>query len=238
MPSGSSSISDGDDLLRQHWASLESTLATDHRFGSSETLAGYHKPGTARVYTGLSSALSATNLPTDVEEGRVFAELDTGKLYLLGASAQTCFSPGVGAFNVKDTLQSLVFGDNQATFDAQYADVTPNDSDTWITISGATLTVPSGASGYYLLQADVFKPYGFSSSFSDAAYVQINILKNGLTQSGFAPAVVRSLTTQEHIYQSGIVPLKSGDSISLRMSNYTTATITTVTAWLHGTKVG
>ena len=62
MPSGSSSISDGDDLQRQHWTSLESTLATDHRFGSSETLAGYHKPGTARVYTGLSSALSATFL--------------------------------------------------------------------------------------------------------------------------------------------------------------------------------
>lgn len=238
MPSGSSSIADGDDLLRQHWNSLESTIGQEHAFSSTATLAGYHKPGSARVYTGLSSALSADNLPTDVEEGRLFTELDTGRLFLLGASAQTCISQGIGAFSYKDGSLDIAVGINPAIFDTEYANVAPVSGDDWLTPSGATLTVPSGASGFYFVVASVAKPFGLPSDLSVTDELQIDVQRNGSSVPGLTHGEMKSRTTEEAITIQGIIAFKSQDSISVRLSNTWDTTILSTYVNLIGHKVG
>ena len=48
QPSGTSLVSQGDDLMRQHWGSLEDTIEEEHNFTNKPTVAGVHKPGVGR----------------------------------------------------------------------------------------------------------------------------------------------------------------------------------------------
>lgn len=85
MPSGSSSIQHGDDLLRSDKSVLEATLNTEHYF-SGDTLsaasAGVHRLGSARVFVGSSSAVSGVG-----HEGRLMYATDTQDLHYLGVGA-------------------------------------------------------------------------------------------------------------------------------------------------------
>ena len=84
MPSGTSLISEGDDLMRQHWGSLQSLLQDEHFMVDSKTSAGIHKQGTARIFAGPVSAISA--MPASTDSGRLFLEYDTGNLMHIGGA--------------------------------------------------------------------------------------------------------------------------------------------------------
>lgn len=92
MPSGVSRKSDGDDLMRQHWRSLSSTISTEHHFLDSTKSAGIHRKGSARVFVQTSppsgSADRDGRLWLDSAKSRLWS-LRTGstKSHLLGGAA-------------------------------------------------------------------------------------------------------------------------------------------------------
>ena len=87
MPSGTSDVAHGDNLMRQHQNSLEITLEEEHYFADSPTSAGIHKAGASRISYG-----DLASLKTTPEEGRTFYAVDDESLYFTGASATTKLS--------------------------------------------------------------------------------------------------------------------------------------------------
>jgi len=84
MPSGTSRKSDGDDLMRQHWRSLDSTVSTEHYMSDSVTSAGIHKKGSARAYVQAAAPTSSLD-----RDGRIWLDSATSRSYVLRDSART-----------------------------------------------------------------------------------------------------------------------------------------------------
>ena len=108
----------------------------------------------------------------------------------------------------------------------------------WITLSGATVTVPSGCSGFFRVTADMYKPGGFNQNLDTTHYLQLKVLRNGVPVNGMNVTATKSLTTVERITQEGIIAAKSGDSLSVRISSTTNDTYTGVVGFFMGHKVG
>lgn len=235
MPSGSSSIADGDDLLRQHWTSLQSLIESEHYMTDSLTSAGLHKLGSARGYADVSSRKSVTNVPAGTRDGRLFLELDTGRIHALGPSQITAFTQGYGAFDVYDSV--LASGaDVPAVFEGEYLDIAPN-SEQWISGSGTTLTVPSGCSGYYQFVATLnFGQTGAPYYFWSGEGLTMRIKKNGINIGGANVTYSSGLSGQQ-LFLIGSDAWKSKDSISLHLET-SANTSTNVAIRFMGHKVG
>lgn len=84
MPSGTSRKSDGDDLMREHWRSLDSTWTTEHYFSDSRKSAGIHKKGSARAYVATTPPASSLD-----RDGRIWLDSANSDIYLLRDSGRT-----------------------------------------------------------------------------------------------------------------------------------------------------
>ena len=84
MPSGTSRKSDGDDLMRQHWRSLESSIEEEHHFTSESTRAGIHRKGSAKAFVQTSPPASGAD-----RDGRIWLDSANSDIYLLRDSGRT-----------------------------------------------------------------------------------------------------------------------------------------------------
>lgn len=188
MPSGTSLISEGDDLMRQHWGSIQSLVQDEHYFNDSLSSAGIHKPGSARVFFGPSSALSTSGASTN--DGRLYLESDTGNLMHVGSGVTVTRVTNSGgvclATSYTDSNNVLGFdsgGDNKNN--CGFANIAsewgPHSTSTWGVISASSIryvTVPSNLSGYFAItyncQLAETPLYGTGSD-----HIFLNIIKNG-----------------------------------------------------------
>lgn len=115
MPSGTSRKSDGDDLMRQHWGALGSTLTEEHHFTDSTASAGIHKKGSARAY--VKSTVSAAGLDRD---GKIWLDSANSHLYVLRGSSITnrvSVSPNEQAVHYSwDSRAAIAVGEQLVTF--------------------------------------------------------------------------------------------------------------------------
>ena len=224
MPSGTSLISEGDDLMRQHWGSIQSLVQDEHYFNDSLTSAGLHKAGSARVFYGPSSAMSAVGAGTD--DGRLYLESDTGNLMHVGQAATRANYGGgvclVTSFTDTNPVLGEIIGGG-TNDDTRYASIAaewgPSSGDTWGVVSDSSLkyvTVPSGLSGYfaitYLTQIDG----GIHIDSSGADNIFVNVMKNGLSVYTAMYGEDGSATTTHNINLNYILAAKSDDSIRVR----------------------
>lgn len=153
-PSGSSLISDGDDLLRQHWTSLESSWNEEHFFNQSgsDTSAGIHQMGSARGYMAPSSALSASNSNSS---GRLFWATDTAQLHVLGASSTSEVARGVTE-GARASTQSAGAGVQDTWTTVEFEDEERDQGDFFDSSATTGLfAVPSGGAGLYQMNATI-----------------------------------------------------------------------------------
>jgi hypothetical protein len=219
MPSGVSLISEGDDLLRQHWRSIQSTLNTEHFFSDSATSAGIHKPGSARVFHDVASRLSAPGTKDD--DGRLFYAHDTNDLYHVGQSVQRINSGGV-CLGV-DQTPAVVLGDisvkDRGVFTSIEQEWGPLSTSTWGALSDSSLRrvqVPSDLSGYFQLNYAVQLTTGVLLNSTGADQIFINVMKNGnsiYTAKMGPPVSARTLFSWSLNY---VVAAKSGDTLTVR----------------------
>jgi len=221
MPSGTSLISEGDDLLRQHWDSLDTTIVEEHYFNDSAASAGIHKPGSARVFYGPASATSAVGASTD--DGRLYLESDTGNLYQVG-QAQTRANYGGGVCVASpDGGQYVVIGDvsfkNRGIYSSIINQWGPLSTDTWAVLSDSSLrlvTVPSNLSGYFAIQYDVQSTNGILVNSSGADKIFINVVKNGLSVYTATTGPLVSARTLLNLTLNYVLAAKAGDTINVR----------------------
>lgn len=175
MPSGSSLRAQGDDLMREHWASLQSTWLEEHYFSDSSSSAGIHKPGSARIYTGTASQVSAPGATDD--EGRLMYVPATNQIHVLGESATTAVTrrPFVGA-GVFVSVGSIGFTSATAspvTFNAERFNVGsvatggPSGS-TW-------LKVPTGEAGVYQVNGTLSISADSTLGAGNEAYLEMRV---------------------------------------------------------------
>jgi hypothetical protein len=217
MPSGTSLISEGDDLMRQHWGSLQSGIQDEHFFNDSLTSAGIHKQGSARIFAGPVSAISA--MPASTDSGRLYLEYDTGNLMHIGG-AVTRANYGGGVCITQSGGKSI--GDfankERAVYDVIAADWGPASTDTWAVLSGGScrhVTVPSNLSGFFQINYDAqYDEVTLNSSGADQVF--INVMKNAKSvytaRYGPGPSnnSIRSVTLNY------ILAARSGDTIRIR----------------------
>ena len=246
MPSGTSLISEGDDLMRQHWGSIQSLVQDEHYFNDSLSSAGIHKPGSARIFVGPSSAMSAVGATTD--DGRLYLEEDTGNLMHVG-QAVTRANYGGGVCLATDyTDSNPVLGDiigGGTNDDARYASIAaewgPASGDTWGIVSNSSIkyvTVPSNLSGYFAVNFNTQLAEGAAIYGTGAHHVFINVQKNGLSVYTADYGDNSSDITTFNINLNYILAAKSGDSIRVRAWHDDQAAGTSGTNQLSIFKVG
>jgi hypothetical protein len=85
QPSGASLLRDADDMLRSDKSILQATLQQEHYFtDGSANSAGEHKLGSARIYSGASSAVSSSG-----QSGRLMWDETNSQLVALHAATST-----------------------------------------------------------------------------------------------------------------------------------------------------
>lgn len=101
-PSGASLLRDFDDLYRSDKSILEASLLEEHYWQDGSTAsAGRHKLGSARIYSGASSEVSATG-----EKGRLMWDETNTQLVALHAATTTRL-PGLAAANTWSGAQTF-----------------------------------------------------------------------------------------------------------------------------------
>lgn len=220
MPSGTSLISEGDDLMRQHWGSLQSGIQDEHFFNDSLTSAGIHRQGTARIFAGPVSAISA--MPASTDSGRLYLEYDTGNLmHIGGAVTRANYGGGVCLSNTNNG--NLVLGDatykDEGVFSTIEQEWGPASADTWTVLSDSScrrVDVPSNLSGYFSINYNVQLEAGVRIDSAGADNLYINVMKNSnsvYTANIGAPASVNTLLA---FGLNFVLGAKAGDTIAVR----------------------
>lgn len=156
IPSGTSRIRDGDDIIRSDKSILQAALNEEHYFdpqnSASSASGGIHRKGSARIYTGTRSQVSGGSADAD---GRLMWATDTESLHLLtSSSASTAhwgkFPPGIVIRPTgvqTESANSALFFNGSATYQS------PGNS--FYTSGGNTsvFTIPSNHSGLYEINA-------------------------------------------------------------------------------------
>lgn len=106
LPSGSSQIRQSDNQFRSHQSILEATLNEEHYFAStaSNTSAGQHQLGSARVFSGAVSSVS-----TRADTGRLMWTTDARQLFHVGHGSIDTI-PSIGTINEWLSRQSFSGG--------------------------------------------------------------------------------------------------------------------------------
>jgi len=216
IPSGTSSIANGDDEIRSMKSILQAAWEDEHYFtdGSSSS-AGEHKLGSARVYSGGVSSVSTA--------------ADTGRL-MWTTDAEQLFHVGHGSINTLPSLGTTNTFLSQQSFDAGIlaSDVTARDY-----VSASTVTATdSHVSRVIASQVSTPSITGLNaisaSTITATSLMHANTLEVGSGSSTLA--LVLSLTTQLSkqtigTQESAILQIKndsgitSGDALSLGIGN-------------------
>jgi len=139
MPSGTSLVSEGDDLMRQHQESLENTIEEEHYFTDSVTSAGIHKKGSGKAFCADLSALS-TSGADDV--GRLFYAVDNESLHILGESGTTKVAGSQQGGDVRSVLSSTYGWYISSVTSTIFQDVHQYK---WVNSSGNPMTFRDGS---------------------------------------------------------------------------------------------
>lgn len=177
IPSGSSEIRKGDDLLRSHWSILEATLEEEHFFAAdnSGASAGIHRPGSSRISYGNGPA------PTTSDEGRLFYDVDDDQLVVQGSSATTPVGAGVTG-NIAG--QFRLSGDSIGASDGGIIHWDEEVYDADGMHGGSNPHVSLNAGGKYVLNAQV----RFAEAISDNVRVEIQPGAGGILLGGQSAA--------------------------------------------------
>jgi hypothetical protein len=199
QPSGSSSIRQGDDLIRADKVLVQSVLADEHYFdgtSASSLSGGVHKKGSARVFTGTRASL-ATPASAD-SDGRLYYSTDLGSLHVLQASSHSTLVGGSRPFGAKAVLTGQARGSGAAI--STWSSAGGYDVGGFLNVSVASLTVPAGLAGHYMLAASVMFPSDATGSSKSIAIVEGNAFNNNKivaaasANSGFQGATWLSCT--------------------------------------------
>lgn len=167
MPSGSSLVAQGDDLLRQHQASVQSTLVEEHYFSDSATSAGIHKPGSARLFYGLDSSVSTLGSEAD-DAGRFHFASDTEKLRALGYSNNTLAAVAPAYAKVYlSAVTNVAYGLTGQSTKSILWTAEEYDTHNFFSASSIGLQIPAGLGGYY--QIDLRLQYENHITLADGA---------------------------------------------------------------------
>ena len=114
QPSGSSSIRQGDDLIRSDKSILEAVLNDEHYFtpqtSASSASGGIHRMGSARVFAGGRSLITT---PASADSaGRLYYSTDLGSLHYFAASSHTTISHGARPLGLIVALNNDVASSN------------------------------------------------------------------------------------------------------------------------------
>ncbi len=214
MPSGSSLRSQGDDLMRQHWASLQSAIEDEHYFTDSPTTAGIHKQGSARIYTGTASQVSS---PSDVTnaEGRLMFATDTGDLHLLGGSANTVVSSNSYIYTRRPFVGVLVGPTSDLGVPSQAAPFSKVSFDTErynvssVATSGLTMvTIPAGEAGVYQMETALRIASG-ATKLDQGEYAELQLLVDSFVMA----TDYHSGVTVDELYAQSVYTLSGGSHV-------------------------
>lgn len=160
QPSGSSSIRDGDDMIRSDKSVLEAALNDEHYFtpqtSASSVSGGLHRQGSARAF--MVARASVTTPSSADSAGKLIVCTDTGALLIANSSSVSTLAGGsqpAGAV-VTGTLTAVasnIGGSSVLTFPTSQYDVGG-----FFAASGGTFTIPAGLGGQYIVTATVIIP--------------------------------------------------------------------------------
>lgn len=163
QPSGASLVSDGDDLLRSHWSTLDAAWKEEHFFSGAST--GIHKKGSGKAHVGTRSQVSSSGADDD---GRIMWATDTNSLHLLGNSSHSTLVLGRNLGAKMWLGSNLVVGTSSTTTvafqNSQW------DEGGFVSASTTRLTIPSNATGRYQLVLNI--------QASSVEETEVSIFKN------------------------------------------------------------
>lgn len=156
VPSGTSSIRDGDNQIRANAAFVQEVVNQEHYFdtaSASSQSGGVHKLGSARVFMNATRASIATPASAD-SDGRLVYAADTQSLHVLGASSATTINWGTEPPGAQLFSASTNHGSSGNTVNVIAA--TENYDVGGYTSTGiSAATVPSGFAGRHLITCTV-----------------------------------------------------------------------------------
>lgn len=138
-PAGTDPVSQGDDRMRSHWDALQDSWQEEHYFSASPTSAGIHKAGSARVFVGPLSDLSADGAD---DVGRLMYAVDDESLYILGDSATTKIAGAQQGGPVRSVV-SATFGWYISSYTT--GDHASDETHLWANASGNPMTFRDGS---------------------------------------------------------------------------------------------
>lgn len=156
IPSGTSSIRQGDDEIRSIRSVAQAVIADEHYFdqGSASSISGgVHRLGSARVFMNATRASLVTSASAD-SNGRLAYCADTESLHVIGASSTTTVSYGNTPYGGRWKSASSSHPTSGAT--SNLAFVTEEyDVGAFASVGSLEAVVPSGLTGRYIVTTTI-----------------------------------------------------------------------------------
>lgn len=114
VPAGSESVGLGDDRIRSIKTQTRTGLDSEHFWDSSGGTVGVHRAGSARVFYGTESQVSASGLTsiTSYHEGRLMQTSDTSRLFGVGPGGKAMLGAGPLSLSMQTSVAGML-GENQ-----------------------------------------------------------------------------------------------------------------------------
>jgi hypothetical protein len=158
VPSGTSSIRQGDDDIRSFKSTFQNVVGDEHycdQTSASSASGGIHKPGSARAFFGTRASL-ATPASAD-SAGRLYFSTDLGSLHYLAASSHSTLVGGSRPMGSTRTQpDAIVVGSGTTTAIGFVA--SEYDVGGYFASSATTATIPLGQAGHHIFTASVQFP--------------------------------------------------------------------------------
>ena len=213
QPSGSSSIRDGDDMLRSDKSILEAALNDEHYFtpqtSASSASGGIHRKGSARVFTGTRASL-ATPSSAD-SDGRLYYATDTESLHIIQTSSHSTIYGGSQPFGARAYSATTSHSGSETTLAVIMA-TEDFDVGGFFSAGSHAMTVPSGASGRYLVIAQINFPSPHTGTARRIALTRAGTTNTLITASALTSTATAPIT----VNLSYIANAVGGDTFGLR----------------------
>ena len=156
VPSGTSSIRQGDDQIRSITSIVQSVVNDEHYFdnaSASSLSGGIHKLGSARVFMNATRASLATPSSAD-SNGRLAYAADTQSLHVLGASSATTINWGATPAGGRWKSASSQHATSGATSALPFV-TEEYDVGGYASAGSFEVTIPSALTGRHLVTATI-----------------------------------------------------------------------------------
>lgn len=100
-PASSDIAGQGDDVIRSMKSNLQGALDAEHLFPSGGGLAGVHRAGSARIFSGASSRVSSADT-----DGRLMFESTNSRLYYVGSEG-TAYLGGQNVISMSTVIPPM-----------------------------------------------------------------------------------------------------------------------------------